>query len=125
MVEFMNIDDQNHQKIISSLFESTQQGLCDMACLICYFVHCGQKMNQLFQSTSRIFQFPPFIISMSKMTDGCQMKDIITISSTFSTFLRSLLPQSDCPNKKVFEHTFQFCSLFLITNLTILTICRF
>lgn len=115
IIEFLNVDDQNHQKIISPLFESTHQGLCDMACLICYLVHCGQKTSQLFQSTSLIFQFPPFIISMNKIADGCQilMKDIVTITSTFSTIFRSFLPQSSCPNEKVLEKTFQFCSLFL------------
>lgn len=85
--ERINLNNTIQRQLISQLCNSSDQGLCDMACLLEYFHH-GNRNLLFFQYISTcVINFPPFIISLNNIINygriadknNDTVRDIVTI----------------------------------------------
>lgn len=110
--ELCNISDNDHQLLVSPLCDSSNRGMSDMACLLGYLNHQFSKAENLLLTTSKVITFAPFITSIKRIIDGNQVigRDVITVTSTFFTFFRSLIPQTT-KDEFVYEYALHLCNI--------------
>ncbi|KAK8836810.1 hypothetical protein M9Y10_037332 [Tritrichomonas musculus] len=107
-----NISNETDKILLSPLCDSSQQGLCDMACLLGYLNNDGTKSDRLLKSSAALVPFPPLITSLNRLIDRNNVtgRDIITICSTFHTFFSHLI-KSVTPPEKIFEYALRCCNM--------------
>ena len=107
-----NVSNETDKIVLSPLCDSSQQGLCDMACLLGYLNNDGTKSDKLLKSSAALVRFPPLITSLNRLIDRNDVtgRDIITICSTFHTFFSHLII-SVTPPEKIFEYALRCCNM--------------
>lgn len=110
--ELCNISDHDHQLLVSPLCESSIRGMSDMACILGYLNHQFSKTENILLSCSKVITFAPFITSIKRIIDGNQVigRDVITVTSTFYTYFRSLIPPTT-NDEFVYEYAFHICNI--------------
>lgn len=109
--ELCNVSDLEHKSLLSPLCNSSEKGLCEIACLLGFFNHDGDESNVLIRAFAFMINFPPLITSLNKIIEYKQIegRDIVTVCSTLFTYFRHSLP-STIPDNSVFENTLDLCN---------------
>lgn len=100
-----DVSDEIHKELISPLYNSTEKGLCDMACLLGYLNNFGAKAKKLLKCVAATIRFPPLITSLRRIIDRNKVtkRDIVTVCASFHTYFMFLI-NSVTPPEQIFEY---------------------
>lgn len=115
--ELCNVKDTSRRILLSPICDSTNIGLCNMACLLGYLNHDGVLWDKFLKSCSAVIHFPPFLTSLNRITERNDVtgRDVITVTSTLHTYFTSLLRPAPRPNE-VFQYALKCCNYIININ---------
>ena len=115
--EICNASGKHRKSLFSSVCDSTDRGISDMACLLGYLSHDGLNNEVLYRAIASIIHFAPFITSLRMILDDENVTghSIVTVTATLFTYFRSLLPPT-IPDEHVLEYTLPICNLIANIN---------
>lgn len=108
--ELCNICDEKLKLLLSPLSDSSDRGLCEIACLLGYFNHGGFCSDVLLRKLASVTNFPPLITSLKRIIENDHVvgRDVVTVCSTLFSLFKSLVPET-CKDCDVFEYTLKLC----------------
>jgi hypothetical protein len=79
----------NARVYLSPLYDSSQQGLTDIACLLGYFQHNDENTDKMLLSLARVTVFAPLVANLLRFLEGEELTgvNIIPITAALHTIL--------------------------------------
>lgn len=110
--EICDISTEKRKLLLSPFYDSTDRGLCDMACLMGYINHGGFHSEHFLKVCALIINFPPLMTSMQRIMnrDHVVYRDVITVCSTLFAFFCTILPPRDYRASHALESCLQVCN---------------
>lgn len=121
-----NISSQSMKSIISPLYETTNEGYIQMACILGYLYFGGIRSETILLSFAKYTRFAPMMCSLFRFLERSEINalSIIAITTCVHTLFHSIIP--DVRNNEVFEYAFK-CTSYLVQlrDLEFLNFCNF
>ncbi|OHS97423.1 hypothetical protein TRFO_09408 [Tritrichomonas foetus] len=110
--DFWNVSNENRKQLISPLFDSTDRGVIDIACLLGYISFEGLKSRRLIKNLSCLTHFAPLMTSLQRIYDKNHVsgRDIATFCCSLHTYFQYMITGTIPPNK-IFEYGIKCCNL--------------